>query len=57
MDDLEKTIDGITQRIEKTENLSVFSPSVNRIRQISSSDEVTAISHLKRDEHDIFQRC
>jgi len=45
MDDLEKMINGITQRIEKTGNLSVFSANVNRIRQINSSDEVTAISH------------
>ena len=53
MDDLEKTIAEITQRIEKTGDLPVFSASVNRIRQISSSDEATAMSLSREATKDV----
>jgi len=44
MDDLGKRLLKTTQRIEKTGELPVFIASVNRIRQISSSDKATAMS-------------
>lgn len=44
MAELSETIKKITQRIEKTGDLPVFSASVNRIRQISSNAEATAMS-------------
>ena len=53
MEDLDKTIAEITQRIEKTGDLPVFSASVNRIRQISSSTEATAMSLSKEATKDV----
>jgi len=53
MDDLDKTITEIMQRIEKTGDLPVFSASVNRIRQISSSAEATAMSLSKEATKDV----
>ncbi|MBL1260386.1 MAG: HDOD domain-containing protein [Thiotrichaceae bacterium] len=53
MDDLDKIIAEIMQRIEKNGDLPVFSASVNRIRQISSSEEATAMSLSKEATKDV----